>query len=122
LNTQEGIGKIIAKGNDAIDATNFKLKRLIVSMQGTGTAAKTAAAGVNFLTTAAKALSKIGIVALISAAAWAIEKVVGAISDWVKGDADLVDSTAALNSSIKKQNEELEENLRLIKEKENANL
>ena len=67
LNTQEGIGKFISKGNDQIDATNFKLKRMIVSMQGTGTAAKVAATGVNLLTTAAKALSSIGLFAIISA-------------------------------------------------------
>lgn len=122
LNTQEGIGKIFAKGNEQIDAANFTLKRLIVTMGGTGTAAKVAAVGVNLLTTAAKALASIGIVAIISAAAWAIQKVTEAVSDWVKGNADLVSSEKMLKATIESTNQTLEKELKLIEAKHSANL
>lgn len=120
LQSNEGIGKIFKGSDKAIDSFISKIRGAKEGMDGLATGSKSAGTGVKFLTSAIKILSKIGIVALFTAAAWAIEKVVSAISDWVKGDADLVDSTAAINSSIKKQNEELEENLRLIKEKENT--
>ena len=120
MNTQEGIGKIFAKGFDQIDAMNFKLKRAIVSINGTGTAAKAAAIGVNVLTTATKALASIGIVAVISAAAYAIEKLVSWINDWAKGNAELVSSEKMLKVAIDDVNSTLDKNIKLAQAKYNA--
>ena len=120
MNTQEGIGKMFAKGFDQIDAMNFKLKRAIVSINGTGTAAKAAAIGVNVLTTAAKALASIGIVAVISAAAYAIEKLVSWINDWAKGNAELVSSEKILKVAIDDVNSSLDKNIKLAQAKYNA--
>ena len=120
MNTQEGIGKIFAKGFDQIDAMNFKLKRAIVSINGTGTAAKAAAIGVNVLTTAAKALASIGIVAIISAAAYAIEKLVSWMSDWAKGNAELVSSEKMLKVAIDNVNSSLDKNIKLTQAKYDA--
>ena len=120
MNTQEGIGGMFAKGFDKIDAMNFKLKRAIVSINGTGTAAKAAAIGVNVLTTAAKALASIGIVAVISAAAYAIEKLVSWINDWAKGNAELVSSEKMLKVAIDDVNSTLDKNIKLAQAKYNA--
>lgn len=120
MNTQEGIGKIFAKGFDQIDAMNFKLKRAIVSINGTGTAAKAAAIGVNVLTTATKALASIGIVAVISAAAYAIEKLVSWMNDWAKGNAELVSSEKMLKVAIDDVNSSLDKNIKLAQAKYNA--
>lgn len=120
MNTQEGIGKYFAKGFDQIDAMNFKLKRAIVSINGTGTAAKAAAIGVNVLTTAAKALASIGIVAVISAAAYAIEKLVSWINDWAKGNAELVSSENMLKVAIDDVNSSLDKSIKLAEAKYNA--
>ena len=120
MNTQEGIGKIFAKGFDQIDAMNFKLKRAIVSINGTGTAAKAAAIGVNVLTTAAKALASIGIVAVISAAAYAIEKLVSWINDWAKGNAELVSSEKIIKVAIDDVNSSLDKNIKLAQAKYDA--
>lgn len=120
MNTQEGIGGMFAKGFDKIDAMNFKLKRAIVSINGTGTAAKAAAIGVNVLTTAAKALASIGIVAVISAAAYAIEKLVSWINDWAKGNAELVSSENILKVAIDDVNSSLDKNIKLAQAKYNA--
>ena len=120
MNTQEGIGKIFAKGFDQIDAMNFKLKRAIVSINGTGTAAKAAAIGVNVLTTATKALASIGIVAIISAAAYAIEKLVSWMSDWAKGNAELVSSEKMLKVAIDNVNSSLDKNIKLTQAKYDA--
>lgn len=120
MNTQEGIGKMFAKGFDQIDAMNFKLKRAIVSINGTGTAAKAAAIGVNVLTTATKALASIGIVAVISAAAYAIEKLVSWMNDWAKGNAELVSSENILKVAIDDVNSSLDKNIKLAQAKYNA--
>lgn len=120
MNTQEGIGGMFAKGFDKIDAMNFKLKRAIVSINGTGTAAKAAAIGVNVLTTAAKALASIGIVAVISAAAYAIEKLVSWMNDWAKGNAELVSSENILKVAIDDVNSSLDKNIKLAQAKYNA--
>lgn len=120
MNTQEGIGKYFAKGFDQIDAMNFKLKRAIVSINGTGTAAKAAAIGVNVLTTATKALASIGIVAVISAAAYAIEKLVSWMNDWAKGNAELVSSENMLKVAIDDVNSSLDKNIKLAEAKYNA--
>ena len=120
METGEGFGKFFKGSFEQIDAANFKLKRLIVSLQGTGTAAKVAAVGVNALSVAAKALASIGIVALISAVAWAAQKAVEEISNWVKGNADLVNSESRLKAALDATNDSLERNLRLNQAKYDA--
>ena len=120
METGEGFGAIFSKSFESVDAANFKLKRLTVSLLGTGTAARAAAVGINTLSVAAKALASIGIVAIISGIAWAIQKAVSAISDWAKGNADLVTSEQRLKYALDATNDSLERNLKLNQAKYDA--
>ena len=120
MNTGEGIGGVLTKGYDKIDSLNGKLMRMNVGLLGTGKAAKVAAVGIKVLTTAIKGIASLGIAVLIDLIAEGITKLAEFVSDWVKGDADLIDSTAALNSSIEKQNEILDKNLSLIQKRTDA--
>ena len=120
MNTGEGLGGVLTKGFDKIDSLNGKLMRMNVGLLGTGKAAKVAAVGIKGLTTAIKGIASLGIAVLIDLLVEGITKVAEFVSDWVKGDADLIDSTAALNSSIQKQNEILDKNLSLIQKRTDA--
>lgn len=120
MNTGEGIGGVLTKGYDKIDSLNGKLMRMNVGLLGTGKAAKVAAVGIKALTTAIKGIASLGIAVLIDLIVEGITKLAEFVSDWVKGDADLIDSTAALNSSIEKQNEILDKNLSLIQKRTDA--
>ena len=120
MNTGEGIGGVLTKGYDKIDSLNGKLMRMNVGLLGTGKAAKVAAVGIKVLTTAIKGIATLGIAVLIDLIVEGITKLAEFVSDWVKGDADLIDSTAALNSSIEKQNEILDKNLSLIQKRTDA--
>ena len=120
MNTGEGIGGVLTKGYDKIDSLNGKLMRMNVGLLGTGKAAKVAAVGIKALTTAIKGIASLGIAILIDLIVEGITKLAEFVSDWVKGDADLIDSTAALNSSIEKQNEILDKNLSLIQKRTDA--
>lgn len=120
METGEGFGKVFTKSFDQVDAANFKLKRLTVSLLGTGTAARAAAAGINVLSMAAKALASIGIVAIISGVVWAAQKAFEAIGNWAKGNADLVTSEQRLKAALDATNDSLERNLKLNQAKYDA--
>jgi vacuolar-type H+-ATPase subunit H len=120
LNTGEGIGAILSKGNDKIDAMAFRLKRMNVAMLGTGPAAKVAAVGIKALSTAIKGMATLGLAVIIDLLVEGITKLSEFVTSWVKGDADLISSTSALNSVIQKQNEILDKNLDLIQKRQDA--
>lgn len=120
LNTGEGIGAILSKGNDKIDAMAFRLKRMNVAMLGTGPAAKVAAVGIKALSTAIKGMATLGLAVIIDLLVDGITKLSEFVTSWVKGDAELISSTSALNSVIQKQNEILDKNLDLIQKRQDA--
>ena len=120
LNTQEGIGAILSKGNDKIDAMALRLKRMNVAMLGTGPAAKVAAVGIKALSTAVKGIASLGLAVIIDLLVEGISKLAEFVTDWVKGDSDLISSTSALNSAIQKQNDILDKNLDLIQKRQDA--
>lgn len=122
IETGEGLGGIFSKSYESVDKAANKLLVYNRALLGTGTAAKAAEVGIKGLTVAAKAFASIGIVAIISAAAWAIQKVTEAVSDWVKGNADLVSSEKMLKATIESTNQTLEKELKLIEAKHSANL
>lgn len=108
METKEGIGKILGEGFEKIDEYAFSLKRLNVSLNGTGAAARVMAAGINVAKVALKGLMSIGLVGAISLAMEGIQKLVTSITNWVKGNADLINSEKLLNAELEKVNVTLE--------------
>lgn len=120
LNTQEGIGAIFSKGSDKIDAFTAKLNKANIAMLGTGKAATVASYGIKALGTAIKGIATLGLAVVIDLLMEGISKMAEFVKTWVKGDADLISSTDVTNAAIEKQNKELEKNLNLIKQRQDA--
>lgn len=121
IDTGEGIGKIFGKWFENIDKYTNRLLAMNRAMLGTGSSAKIAAAGIKVLSRALKTIVSFGVYEVIELAQVAIGKLVGALKDWVKGDADLISSTDAVNAAIDSQNKILEERLKLVQANMNAN-
>ena len=121
MQTQEGIGKILAKNNKGVDDFVAKItgaqKRMGLFIGET----KKASVAINLFAKALKGLTAIGWMAAITVAVDLLQKLGTAISDWVKGDADLINSTDVVNAAIDSQNRLLEERLKLVQENMNAN-
>ena len=121
MQTQEGIGKILAKNNKGVDDFVTKItgaqKRMGLFIGET----KKASIAINLFAKALKGLTAIGWMAAITVAVDLLQKLGTAISDWVKGDADLINSTDVVNAAIDSQNRLLEERLKLVQENMNAN-
>lgn len=120
MQTSEGIGKLLTPLSQQIDTVNFKMKRLIVSLMGVNSAAKTAAVGVNLLSGAMKILSSLGIMALISGIVYAIQQAVEWTSKWAKGNADLYNSEERVNTQIRNTNDMLQRRLKLNQDRYNS--
>lgn len=120
MKTGEGIGGVLSKGYERIDTMTFKLKRMNVSMLGTGKAAHVAAIGIKAMSTALKGLTTLGLAVLLDLLVEGIQKVAELVGNWVKGDSELINSTDATTSAVNKQNDELQKNLELIKKREEA--
>ena len=114
MDTREGIGKILGRGFDKIDTWTYSLRRLNVQLRGTGTNARIAAAGIKVLNLAVKGLMTLGLAVGIDLLAEGFQKLVGAVKNFVKGDADLVSSMDVVNNAINTQNRILSKNLELI--------
>lgn len=121
IDSGEGIGEIFGKWFKNIDKYSNRLLAMNRAMLGTGTSAKIAAAGIKVLSGALKTIVSFGIYEAIELAQVAIGKLVGSFKDWVKGDADLISSTDAVNAAIDSQNRILEERLKLVQANMNAN-
>lgn len=121
IDTGEGIGKIFGRWFENIDKYTNRLLAMNRAMLGTGTSAKIAAAGIKVLSGALKTIVSFGVYEVIELAQVALGKLVGSIKDWVKGDADLISSTDAVNAAIDSQNRVLEERLKLVQANMNAN-
>lgn len=120
LANNKGLGIVFNNAFGKIDQYNFALKRLIVSIAGTGTAARVAAAGVNLLSGAVKGLMSLGVMALITAAIEGISRLGKKIQEWAKGNADLVSSEKLLQNEIDATNEKLQKEIDLINKRYNA--
>lgn len=120
LANNKGLGIVFNNAFGKIDQYNFALKRLIVSIAGTGTAARVAAVGVNLLSGAVKGLMSLGVMALITAAIEGISKLGKKIQEWAKGNADLVSSEKLLQNEIDATNEKLQKEIDLINKRYNA--
>lgn len=122
METREGIGKILGKGFENIDKWTYGLRRMNVQLMGTGTSARIAAAGIKTLNYALKGLMSAGLLIALDLIVEGIQKLVGAIKDWAKGDADLIDASQILKADIDTQNKVLEKNLDLIKKANDGKL
>lgn len=120
LANNKGLGIVFNNAFGKIDQYNFGLKRLIVSIAGTGTAARVAAAGVNLLSGAVKGLMSLGVMALITAAIEGISRLGKKIQEWAKGNADLISSEKLLQNEIDATNEKLQKEIDLINKRYNA--
>lgn len=120
LANNKGLGIVFNNAFGKIDQYNFALKRLIVSIAGTGTAARVAAVGVNLLSGAVKGLMSLGVMALITAAIEGISRLGKKIQEWAKGNADLVSSEKLLQNEIDATNEKLQKEIDLINKRYNA--
>lgn len=118
--TQEGIGGVITKGFDKIDELTHKTLVFNRALNGTGTSGKVAAIGIKALSTAIKGIATLGLAAVVDLLIEGATKLAEFVKNWVKGDAELVDSTSVLNSQIQKQNEVLDKNLKLIQKRTDA--
>lgn len=121
MQTQEGIGKILAKNSEGVD-------KFVTSLTGAEKVegkfigqTKQSTIAINLFAKALKGLTAIGWMAVITVAVDALQKLGTAISDWVKGDADLINSTDVVNAAIETQNRILEERLKLVQANMNAN-
>lgn len=121
METQEGIGKLLSKNSEGVD-------KFVTSITGAekrmglfiGTSRR-ASIAINLFAKSLKALTSIGWIGAITLAVDALQKLGTAVSDWVKGDADLISSTDVVNAAIDSQNRILEERLKLVQANMNAN-
>ena len=120
METQEGIGAILGKSFKDIDKWTYGLQRTNVALRGTGTSARIAAAGIKVLNVALKGLMTLGIGVALDLIVEGIQKLVGAVKDWAKGDADLVDASEVMKNALDAQNKVLQQNLELIKQKKDS--
>lgn len=122
MNTEEGFGKILARSNDGIDKFTNKLfgaqKRMGMFVAGT----KEASVWANRFANVLKGISPVAWIAALNVGLSLLEKVGSAISDWVKGDADLVKSIDIVNVEIEANNKILEKKLELIKKASDGSL
>ena len=121
METQEGIGKLLAKNSEGVD-------KFVTSLTGAEKVegkfigqTKQSTIAINLFAKALKGLTAIGWMAVITVAVDALQKLGTAVSDWIKGDADLISSTDVVNAALDSQNKILEERLKLVQANMNAN-
>lgn len=120
LQTTEGLGKVFAQGNKSIDSFVAKITGAKVGMDGLEKSTKLGTTSVRLFSTALKGLASAGVLAVITAVFYAIEKGVEWLKEWISGDADLVSAEDALTASIEQQNKVLNENVDLIQKRLDA--
>lgn len=102
MDTGEGIGGMLAKGNKGIDAATHRLLVYNRALLGTGKAAKVAAAGINLLGKAMKAIKAVAIFTAVSVAIEKITKLFDKTTDKVEG---LTNAIEKLNDTYREQEE-----------------
>ena len=121
METQEGIGKLLSKNSEGVDDFVTSLTGAEKRMGLFIGSSRRASIAINLFAKALKGLTSIGWIGAITLAVDALQKFGTAISDWVKGDADLISSTDTVNAAINSQNKILEERLKLVQANMNAN-
>lgn len=114
MNTGEGLGKYFSGASKQVDAFTAKLWGAKVAEDGLVASTKAGTIAVNLFSGALKAIGMAGLMAAISLVVQGIQKLVGWIRDWIKGNADLVDSEKLVADSIKDTNEQLENRKKAI--------
>lgn len=109
MSENRGLGNMLNTTFGKIDQYNFSMKRLIVSLQGTGTAAKVAATGVNLLSKAIKGIASLGLALVIDGLIEGAKQLINMFTKWVKGNAELVDSEKLVQAQIEYTNRKLDE-------------
>lgn len=122
METGEGFGAIFGKTFKDIDKWTDGLKATNTALRGTGTSARIAAAGIKVLNYAVKGLMTLGAAIAIDVLVEGVQKLVGALKNWIKGDADLVNASEVLKNQLDAQNKVLEQNLDLVKKSHDAGL
>ena len=89
MQTGEGIGGVLSKGFKSIDTMTFSLKRMNVSMLGTGKAAHVAAIGIKALSLSLKAMMSLGLAVLFDLIVEGVQK----LTEWFKKSKEEVDDT-----------------------------
>lgn len=120
METQEGIGAILGKSFKDVDKWTYSLMRANVALRGTGTSARIAAAGIKALNYAVKGLMTLGLAVALDLIVEGIQKLVGALKDFAKGDADLINSSEVMKNALDMENKVLQQNLELIKQKKDS--
>ena len=121
METQEGIGKLLSKNSEGVDEFVTSLTGAEKRMGLFIGASRRGSIAINLFAKALKGLTSIGWIGAITLAVDALQKLGTAVSDWVKGDADLISSTDAVNAAIDSQNRILEERLKLVQANMSAN-
>ena len=117
METSEGLGKIFSKGGEKIDKMVAGLTGAKIATEGLTMGSRAATVAVRGLSMALKAVG-IGLaLEAINLLVQGIEWVTGKITTWVKGDADLVDSTDITTAAIDRQNDALQKNIDLINQR-----
>ena len=109
MSENRGLGNMLNTTFGKIDQYNFSMKRIIVSLKGTGTAAKVAATGVNLLSKAIKGIASLGLALVIDGIIEGAKQLISMFTKWVKGNAELVDSEKLVQAQIEYTNRKLDE-------------
>jgi len=120
MDTREGLFGLLGKGYEKVDTWTYGLKKVIVQIKGTGTAAQTATVAVKALGVALKSLMTLGIAAAITLIAEGLQLVITKTKDWVDGNQKLVSSEKLLNGALDVINFTLEKRLQLNQQLLNA--
>lgn len=121
METQEGIGKLLSKNSEGVDEFVTSLTGAEKRMGLFVGTSRRGSIAINLFAKSLKALTSIGWIGAITLAVDALQKLGTAVSDWAKGDADLISSTDVVNAAIDSQNKILEERLKLVQANMNAN-
>lgn len=108
MDTSEGIGALLAKGSQGVDKFVASITAAEIGVNGLVKGSRLATVAVRSLSIALKGLGIGLIIAALSGLMQIVEKAGGAIQNYFKGNADLIDDSHAVKSSIDAENSALE--------------
>lgn len=108
MDTGEGIGAILSKGSESVDKFVASITGAEIGVNGLVKSSRLATVAVRSLSIALKGLGIGLIVAAITGLMQVVEKAGGAIQDYFKGNAELIDSSHIVKSSIDAENSALQ--------------
>ena len=114
METGEGIGKILTEGNDAVDKFVAGLTGAEITVKGLAKNSRLATIAVRSLSVALKSIG-IGVITVaLGKLLSIIEDAGSAIQDYFKGNADLIDTSHAITSSIEAENNAIAKQRQLL--------